>query len=202
MPPGRSHRSPRLWASATIRTVPNTKSRGIFTHMVGVDQYENVVGQDRHRMPYRLDQTTLHHIFPEGWMWVIPFNNHSQATNTLCSVGVMFHSDKQPKSNCSAEEEFEEFLARFPSIAKQFKNAKAVRKWVSSPRIQYSSTRVWRGRYFALPHAAAFIDPLFSTGLNLSFHAINLLGEALMNPFTAGTSSRRLVPDPGAPDTT
>ncbi len=163
-----------------------TKSRGIFTHMVGVGRYDDQVRRVEHGMPYSMDQTTLHHLFPGGWMWVIPFNNHAQSTNTLCSVGVMFESEKSPKTDASPEEEFEAFLARYPSIGEQFKTAKAVRKWVSSPRIQYSSSKLWEGRYFALPHAAAFIDPLFSTGLNLTAHAVNLLGDALIDSFRSG----------------
>jgi FADH2 O2-dependent halogenase len=62
-----------------------------------------------------------------------------------------------------------------------------VRRWVSSPRIQYSSTKLFEGRYFALPHAAAFIDPLFSTGINLTAHAVNLVGDALVESFRTGT---------------
>jgi FADH2 O2-dependent halogenase len=172
-----------------IRETPTTlqtRSRGIFTHMVGVGRYDDQVSKARHGMPYPMDQTTLHHVFPGGWMWVIPFNNHAQATNPLCSVGVMFESDKSPKTDLPPEEEFAAFLARYPSIGEQFKTAKAVRNWVSSPRIQYSSTRLWEGRYFALPHAAAFIDPLFSTGINLTAHAVNLLGDALIESFRTG----------------
>ncbi|MFT3776264.1 MAG: tryptophan 7-halogenase [Minicystis sp.] len=172
-----------------IRETPTrlmTKSRGIFTHMVGVGRYDDQVGHGEHGMPYPLDQTTLHHIFPGGWMWVIPFNNHAQATNDLCSVGVMFECEKSPKTDATPEEEFEAFLARYPSIGAQFANARSVRKWVSSPRIQYSSTKLWEGRYFALPHAAAFIDPLFSTGLNLTAHAVTLLGDALVDSFRSG----------------
>jgi FADH2 O2-dependent halogenase len=120
-------------------------------------------------------------------MWVIPFNNHSEATNPICSVGVMFESDKSPKTDTPPEEEFAEFCKRYPSIGKQFENAKAVRKWVSSPRIQYSSAKLFEGRYFALPHAAAFIDPLFSTGINLTAHAVNLVGDALLESFRTGT---------------
>lgn len=173
-----------------IRDVPcklDTHSRGIFTHMVGVKSWDELFGQAQHGMPYRMDQTTLHHIFDGGWMWVIPFDNHAQSTNKLCSVGVMFDSEKHPKTNVSPEEEFAEFLRQYPSIGRQFESARAVRKWVSSPRIQYSSARLLVGRYFAMPHAAAFIDPLFSTGLNLTAHAVNVVAEALIESFRSGT---------------
>lgn len=169
-----------------IRETPttlDTHSRGIFTHMVGVKSWDEMFGKKDHGMPYRMDQTTLHHLFDGGWMWVIPFDNHEEATNKLCSVGVMFDPRKFPKTDLSPEQEFENFLALYPSIGKQFAAAKSVRKWVSSPRIQYSSSKLSCGRYFALPHAAVFIDPLFSTGLNLTAHAVNVLGDILLESF-------------------
>ena len=170
-----------------------TQSRGIFTHMVGVGSWDALVGFESHGMPYRMDQTTLHHYFDGGWMWVIPFNNHQQATNPLCSVGVMFDCTKHPQAGRPASEEFAAFLARYPTIAEQFKAARATRDWVSSPRIQYSSSRLAANRYFALPHAAVFIDPLFSTGLNLTAHAVNVLGEILIDSFEQGqVDSERL----------
>jgi FADH2 O2-dependent halogenase len=154
--------------------------------MVGVKSWDALFDEADHGMPYRMDQTTLHHIFDGGWMWVIPFDNHAQATNNLCSVGVMFDSQKHPKTDATPEQEFAAFLGRYPSIAEQFVAAKSVRKWVSSPRIQYSSSKLSVGRYFALPHAAAFIDPLFSTGLNLTAHAVNVLGDILIDSFKSG----------------
>jgi FADH2 O2-dependent halogenase len=172
-----------------IRDEPSplkTHSRGLFTHMVGVKSWDALFEQESHGMPYRMDQTTLHHLFDGGWMWVIPFDNHEQATNKLCSVGVMFDSQKHPKTDASPEQEFEEFLRRYPSIGRQFESARAVRKWVSSPRIQYSSNKLSVGRYFALPHAAAFIDPLFSTGLNLTAHGVNVLADCLIDSFKTG----------------
>jgi len=39
-----------------------THSRGIFTHMVGVGSWDAIVSRSEHRMPYRMDQTTLHHV--------------------------------------------------------------------------------------------------------------------------------------------
>jgi tetracycline 7-halogenase / FADH2 O2-dependent halogenase len=172
-----------------VRETPcklETHSRGIFTHMIGVKSWDVVSDRSENKMPYRMDQTTLHHLFDGGWMWVIPFDNHEQSTNKLCSVGVMYDTRKYPKTDATPEQEFEQFLARYPSIAKQFESAVSVRKWVSTPRIQYSSTKCSVGRYFALPHAAAFIDPLFSTGLNLTAHAVNAVGEALLESFRTG----------------
>src|SRR4030095_3254491 len=54
-----------------------THSRALYTHMVGVTPLDACgPPRSRHRLPSPLSQGTLHHIFPGGWMWVIPFDNH------------------------------------------------------------------------------------------------------------------------------
>ncbi|MBE9170024.1 hypothetical protein IQ238_21715 [Pleurocapsales cyanobacterium LEGE 06147] len=110
-------------------------------------------------------QGTLHHVFDGGWMWVIPFNNHQRSTNPICSVGVNFDSRRFPKTNLSAEKEFQNFLTKFPDIAIQFEDAKPIRNWVSTGRLQYSSSSCRGERFFLLPHAAGFVDALYSFGL-------------------------------------
>ncbi|MEM7314856.1 MAG: tryptophan 7-halogenase [Planctomycetota bacterium] len=150
-------------------------SRTLFTHMIGVEHYQEVGGSPRnYGHAYRFSEGTLHHMFAEGWMWVIPFNNHNDATNQLCSVGVLLDSNKCPKpTDMSPEEEFQSLIARFPSISDQFKNARAVRDWVSTDRLQYSSSDIVGDRYCLLAHAGGFIDPLYSTGLNLTMSLID-----------------------------
>ena len=76
-----------------------THSRTIFTHMVNVPCYNDVGGSvQEYGIPYRLSEGTLHHIFRGGWLWVIPFNNHPQATNPLCSVGLLLDPRIHPIS--------------------------------------------------------------------------------------------------------
>ncbi len=167
-------------------TAYETHSRGFFTHMVGLREWENISPREKHGLPYRMDQTTLHHIFDGGWIWIIPFNNHEQATNNLCSVGVVLDTAKWPKTDLMPEEEFQLILDTYPDIKKQFESATPVRDWVGSSRLQYSSHRHYNNRYFALPATAAFIDPLFSSGLVLSTHVINVLGGILIDSFRSG----------------
>ena len=63
--------------------------------MTGVKLYEDVIAStDVTGSPTPLSQSTLHHMFEGGWLWIIPFNNHPYSTNTLCSVGLQFDIDK------------------------------------------------------------------------------------------------------------
>ena len=95
-----------------------THSRSIFTHMVDVKRYDDCVKSKPDGLPWY--KGTLHHIFDGGWMWVIPFNNHEKSNNSIYSVGVNFDCRRYPKTEVSPEQEFKNFLAKFPEIAVQF----------------------------------------------------------------------------------
>jgi FADH2 O2-dependent halogenase len=167
-----------------------TNSRAIFTHMIDVEHYDTV-GHPRkmYGLKYPLSQSTLHHVFEGGWMWVIPFNNHADAVNPLCSVGLVLNREIHPETDMNPEEEFFSFVRRYPGIAKQFEKAKAVRNWTSTRRLQYGATRLTGHRYCLLSHAAGFIDPLFSSGLVLTTATVDLLAKQLFETFKTGDFS-------------
>ncbi|MFL6136224.1 MAG: tryptophan 7-halogenase [Frankiaceae bacterium] len=156
-------------------------ARALFTHMVGVQPYESTLPGDVHGAPSRWSQGTLHHLFRGGWAWVIPFDNHHRATNSLCSVGLNLDPRIHPEPDCSPEEEFERWLAKFPDVAPQFVGARPVREWVRTGRLQYSSSQTVGYRWCLTSHAAGFIDALFSRGLSNTMDVINALGWRLLD---------------------
>ncbi len=171
-----------------------THSRALFTHMVGVPDY-NATTPNQGNLPFRVSEGTLHHIFEGGWLWVIPFNNHKGATNPLCSVGLMLDPRLYPEADESPEDEFRSFIARFPSIQKHFADAKAARPWTRTGRVQYSSKRVVGDRYALLGHAAGFIDPLYSKGLYTTLSSVSVLADLLLTAKQDGDySAARFAP--------
>jgi len=156
-----------------------TQSRAIFTHMVDVRPYDDVVPQSDLGFAYPSHKATLHHLFDGGWMWVIPFDNHAASTNRLCSVGFTLDCRVHPPSDLTPAEEFAKLLSDYPSIAAQFEGAKAVRSFVGTGRIQYASSDVMGRNWALLPHSAGFVDPLFSTGLTQTAEAVFHLGRVL-----------------------
>ncbi|MEU5322130.1 FAD-dependent monooxygenase [Streptomyces sp. NPDC021056] len=156
-------------------------SRTLFTHMVGVTPYDDAPSAAGHQQPSPWHHGTLHHVFDGGWLWVIPFDNHDGAINPLCSVGLTFDERKFPKSqDLSPQQEFDAFLARFPQIAEQFTDARAVRPWVATGRLQYSSSSTVGERYCLTAHAAGFIDALYSRGLTNTLEVVNSLAWRLI----------------------
>ena len=157
-------------------------ARGIFTHMVGVARYDDHMGWgEAERPPVPFYTGTMHHMFERGWMWVIPFDNHENATNPLCSVGIQLDPRRYPKpEDMSPEEEFWSHVRRFPAVERQLRGARSVREWVGTPRMQYSSTGTVGERWCLMSHAAGFVDPLFSRGLSNTCEVINALAYRLM----------------------
>ena len=183
-----SGRSSLLAQKFDLRETPTrlkTHSRVLFTHMIGVKGYENCVHpKDVHSMPAPWSECTLHHIFNGGWMWVIPFNNHENATNPLCSVGLCLDTRRFPRSNMPPEQEFQQFLYRFPEFSKQFEDAKSVRNWTVTNRLQYSPKKCVSDRYCLSMHAAGFIDPLFSRGLANTAQIVDALANRILQAIT------------------
>jgi FADH2 O2-dependent halogenase len=176
-------------------------SRTLFTHMVDVPPFD-----DAHNpLSISYHNGTLHHCFERGWFWVIPFNNNPLSTNPIISVGLTIDPRRYPKSEISAEQEFNEFLQHYPSVAEQFKDAKAVRPWVSTGRLQYSSRKTTGYRYCLMSHASGFVDPLFSRGMFNTVEVISALLDPLLEalktdnfdeePFQSIDAQQQLVLD-------
>ncbi|WP_025131887.1 NAD(P)/FAD-dependent oxidoreductase [Pseudomonas sp. PH1b] len=157
-----------------------TDTCSFFTHMLNVKSYEDALAPlSRSRAPIALFQSTLHHIFEEGWLWVIPFNNHPQGTNPLCSVGFQFNNAKYRPTE-APEIEFRKLLKKYPAIAEHFKDAVNAREWIYAPRINYRSVQSVGDRFCLLPQATGFIDPLFSRGLITTFESILRLAPKVL----------------------
>src|SRR2546430_2734249 len=72
-------------------------------------------------------------------------------------------------------------LREYPSVAEQFATGKAVRPWVSTGRLQYSSRQTTGYRFCLMSHAAGFVDPLFSRGMVNTVEVIYGLIDPLLH---------------------
>lgn len=167
-------------------------SRSMFTHMVDVKSTDECIRhrpQDKPPAPW--ETGTIHHLFKRGWFWVIPFNNAEVSRNPLISVGLTIDERTYPKpDDMSAEEEFFKFARMFPVVERQFRNAKSVREWVSTDRLQYSASKCIGDRWCMLAHATGFLDPLFSRGLSNTAEVINALAWRLIEGLRKDDLSR------------
>ena len=157
-------------------------SRAIWNHMVNVPVTDEVFARrESDCPPDRWYNGTVHHLFERGWYWVIPFDNDPSSTNPLCSVGLVLDPRRYPRDpNVSPEEEFWSHVSRYPDLIRQFHGARAVREWVGTDRLQYSSARTVGDRWVLLAHSAAFIDPLFSRGMANACETVNVLAWRIL----------------------
>ncbi|MFJ6721958.1 MULTISPECIES: NAD(P)/FAD-dependent oxidoreductase [unclassified Streptomyces] len=158
-------------------------SRSMFTHYVGVKRFDDVSGHPKDlRPPADWHSGTMHHLIDRGWFWIIPFDNHKGSRNPLCSVGLTIDERTYPKpTDISAEQEFQQFLDKYPAVKRQFDGATRVRDWVSTDRLQYSSKKTIGDRWCLMSHAAGFLDPLFSRGLSNTFEVVDALTSRLID---------------------
>ena len=157
-----------------------TRSRTIFTHLVNVANYDELVPPREHGFRFPTHQGTTHHLFEGGWCWVIPFNNHRRSTNRACSVGLNLSCDVYPAQNRPhAEQEFWQIVNQYPSIKRHFQHARPIQPWIGTDRMQFSCRETVGEHWVLMPHAAGFIDPLFSAGLPQTLSAVYELGRML-----------------------
>ncbi len=124
--------------------------------------------------PYPVDDAAVHHVFPGGWIWVLRFSNG------ITSAGVAAEDWLARELRLEEGElAWSRLLARFPSISAQFAGARAARPFVHAPRLGFRRARAAGDGWALLPSAAAFADPLLSTGFPLALLGIQRLGLAL-----------------------
>ena len=156
-----------------FKNYPNTRT--VFSHFSGVQpcaslsDYKSVTSA-----PYPVDDAAVHHVFPGGWMWVL------KISDTITSAGFSLLPGTFPEIEVGmGPESWAALLAKFPSIAEQFAHANNIMPFMQSSHLPYRTNNAVGDRWALLPSAAAFVDPLFSTGIPLTLLGIERLAKTL-----------------------
>lgn len=166
--------------AAPLQWLPATQ--GLYTHFEGVERWD-CLRPSSELPPYPIDDAALHHVFPGGWIWVLRFNNG------LTSAGAALTDSAAAALGArEGEAAWQRLLSTLPSVADQFRSARAVLPFVHAPRIAFRSARVAGPGWALLPSAAGVIDPLLSTGFPLTLLGILRLVDILER--TAAGSER------------
>ena len=121
-----------------------------------------------------MDAAALHHVFDGGWMWVLPFDNG--VTSAGVAVTDTVAAELRIADGAPA---WRRLLERFPTIAAQFAGAEPIREFTWMPRLPYRVPGAAGERWAMLPSAAAFVDPLFSSGIPMTLIGVERLGRVL-----------------------
>jgi len=164
-----------------------TNSAIVFSHFDGVRLMHDVV-PGMPEGPYPDDWAAVHHLIDEGWMYSLRFDDGVTSAGFLLTPrGV---ASLNAHGDADAASIWEALLRRYPTLEAAFAEATPLMPVASRSRIQHRLTRAAGERWALLPHAFAFVDPLFSTGIAWSLRAIERLALA----FESAAHDRR-VPD-------
>jgi tetracycline 7-halogenase / FADH2 O2-dependent halogenase len=156
-----------------------TRTRAIFAHVESLPMWNDLLvaanpNSIRHH-PFVCDDSAMHHVLEEGWMWWLRFHDG------LTSVGFVLDESRQPLNrNVSALDEWNELLAKYPSLNKAFRDA-----WLTHPelfrteRLQRMNRNVAGSDWALLPSTAGFVDPLHSTGIAHTLSGVERLTRIL-----------------------
>ncbi len=182
---------PRALGIATSPNELGTNSWAVYTHFERVELWENVLrelGGTVGAHPFPCDAAALHHVLEEGWIWVLRFNNG------ITSAGIAFNGEVcQPHPSRHPEEEWQTVLRKYPSLGRHFRHARAVQPWVRTGRLQRRAAQIVGPNWALLPHAAYFLDALFSSGNAHTLHGIQRLARILVEHWSRPTLCDQLA---------
>ena len=123
--------------------------------------------------PYPDDWAAVHHIIDEVWMYSLRFDHGvTSAGFALTPRGAArLRAGSTPPGAL-----WRALLRRYPTIGALFADAAPTQPIAWRARIQHRLTRAAGPRWAMLPHAYAFVDPLFSTGIAWTLRCIERLG--------------------------
>jgi tetracycline 7-halogenase / FADH2 O2-dependent halogenase len=137
--------------------------------------------------PYPDDWAAVHHVIDEGWMYSLRFDHGVTSAGFLLTPrGAAALRAKE----MDAQSLWRTLLGRYPTIDRIFADATPLMPIAFQPVIQHRLTRAAGKRWALMPHAFAFVDPLFSTGIAWGLRAVERLALAF-----ECASGRRRIPD-------
>jgi len=157
-----------------------TNSRVVYGHFRDVRPWRELLAMrganlDDHTFP--CDAAALHHVFDGGWMYVLRFDQG------VTSAGFLLDAARHPlDAAVPADDEWRRWLARFPSIAEQFAQARVVAPEGGvrrTGRLQRRAGLAAGANWAMLPATAYTLDALHSTGNAHTLHGIERLARAL-----------------------
>ena len=166
-----------------------TRSALVFSHFAGVRLMSDVV-RGMPVGPYPDDWAAVHHLIDEGWMYSLRFDDGVTSAGFLLTPRGMASLEATGTADAAAL--WPALLGRYPTLAAAFADATPLFPIAFRPVVQARLTRAAGERWALMPHAYAFVDPLFSTGISWGLRAVERLALA----FQSAADGRR-VPDPG-----
>ena len=151
-----------------------TRSSLVFSHFDDARLMTDVVPA-LPRGPYPDDWAAVHHIIDEGWLYSLRFDHGTTSAGFLLTPRGL--ESLGAKAGVDADALWRALLESYPTLDALYGEATALMPVTFRPNIQHRLARAAGNKWVLMPHAYAFVDPLFSTGIAWSLRAVERLGQ-------------------------
>ena len=129
------------------------------------------------------------HLFRHGWFWMIPLPDE------IMSVGMVGTRSFFRTRTEDLDSFFARAVAASPSLAERMINAEPIGPLIATGNYSYDSPRFTGDGYILVGDAAAFIDPLFSSGVMMAMGSAAFAAEVVHAWLDDRKLGRRLMRD-------
>jgi FADH2-dependent halogenase len=141
---------------------PHLRKAAVFAHYEGVER----VGDE-------LPGDILLIILKDGWFWYIPLPDGKT------SIGLVMEGTALKQAGLAPQALLEAALERCPAAAQRLRSAKRITPVHTASDYSYGCREVAGDGYLLMGDAAAFIDPVFSTGVWLAMSSGEMAADRL-----------------------
>lgn len=169
----------RLFSVPSVTDSFLTNSFAVFSHVENLPRWTDFLHEKNISTtdyPYDPDNSALHHLLDEGWIWVLRFNNNRT------SWGYTLNGGDTALLKMSATDVWNEMRNKYPDINHILSNISLSSQpgtIIHSGRLQRRLERCFGDGWVAMPHTIGFVDPLFSTGIAYSLAGVERIVQML-----------------------
>lgn len=151
---------------ARRRPVPGLGKVAIFAHFRG-----------GRRWPGREEGIIRIYVFEDGWFWWIPF------AGDVTSVGCVLHARTARGREGSLPDLFDTMINRCHRVREGLRAAECITPVHTAANFSYYVEPAIGDRFLCVGDAAAFVDPIFSSGVFVAMQSAELAAAAILEAF-------------------
>jgi flavin-dependent dehydrogenase len=164
-----------LLGKLTQKRIPHKdlNNVAVFSHFTGVK-----------RNPGKSEGDIIIALLPErAWAWVIPFQGEKTSVGVVCSSDVF-------KGGTDLAAYLEERTLQSPCLRAYTQGAERTQEVTVISNYSHHCTEYYGDRWMLIGDAAAFLDPIFSSGVHVSLTSARLSSKVIDHCLKSGASIR------------
>lgn len=132
------------------------------------------------------ENITIHFLpVTNSWIWQIPI------TETITSFGVVAQKEHFSRFNDDLEKYFWDMVSTRPDFHSKLKQSKKIREFVVEGDYSYSMKEFTADRLLLVGDAARFVDPIFSSGVNIAIQSARFASKDIINSLSKNDFSKK-----------